>query len=130
VDGARRHAGRPQRGRGTGVLAGLALLAGAAAVRTAPPSEPPVLAEPAPRLPAAGASARPAGLDPSSAPRPVLGPAPSLRTRGIPVWPADGAAPVSRPAPPSAGTELIVQQEPHAGTGRFRPGDQLLRART
>lgn len=105
TDGARRHAGPPERarGRGAGVLTGFALLAGAvlgtAAVQTAAMSEPPVLAEPAsPPDTTRGDAARPVGSGPTSAPRPVLGSAPSPRTRGMSVSLAGGVEPV--PAPP------------------------------
>lgn len=103
ADGAPRHAGPPERGRGrgAGVLTGFVLLTGAvlgtAAVRTAAMSEPPVLAGPAsPPDTVRGDAARPAS--PASAPRPVPGSTPSPRTRGVPVSLAGGVEPV--PVPP------------------------------
>lgn len=106
AEGARRHAGPPprerERGRGAGVLTGFALLAGAvfgtAAVQTAAVADPPMLAEPAP--PTDPATVRPAGLGPSSAPRPVPGSTPSPRMRAMPVALGGGVGPAAAPSRP------------------------------
>jgi hypothetical protein len=110
AEGAR-HAGPPprerERGRGAGVLTGFALLAGAvfgtaavqtAAVQTAAVPEPPMLAGPA--APLDPAAVRPAGLGPSSAPRPVPGSTPSPRTRAMPVALGGGVGPAAAPPRP------------------------------